>query len=45
MNPANIKNWVITGMILWALLFGVNIDGRHYGLSFGRDGVTLHFGK
>ena len=45
MNPTNIKNWAITGAILWALFLGVNIDGRHYGLSFGKDGVTIHFGK
>jgi len=45
MNPVNIKNWVITGIILWALLLGVNIGGKHYGLSFGKNGVTIHFGN
>lgn len=41
----NIRNIVITGVIIWALLFGVNIGGKHYGLSFGKNGVTFHFGE
>jgi hypothetical protein len=44
MNPTNIKNWAITFVILWALVFGVNVGGKHYGLSFGKNGVTLHTG-
>ncbi len=31
-------------IIIWALLFGVNIGGRHYGISCGNDGVTLQLG-
>lgn len=45
MNPTNIKNWAITGVILWALIFGVNVGGKHYGLSFSKGGVTLHLGE
>jgi hypothetical protein len=41
----NIRNIAITGAILWALFFGVNIEGKHYGLSFGKNGVTVHFGE
>jgi hypothetical protein len=41
----NIRNIAITVAILWALLLGVNIDGKHYGLSFGKNGVTVHFGE
>lgn len=40
----NVKNIAFTIVILWALLFGVNIDGKHYGLSFAKNGVTVHFG-
>lgn len=45
MSASDIKNWAITGVILWAIFFGVNVDGKHYGLSFSRDGVTVNFGK
>ena len=45
MLAQNIKAWAVTGVLLWALFFGVNVDGRHYGLSFGRGGVTVHFGE
>jgi hypothetical protein len=41
----NIRNIAITVAILWALFLGVNIDGKHYGLSFGKNGVTVHFGE
>ena len=40
----NIRNLAITGAILWALFFGVNIEGKHYGLSFSKSGVSVHMG-
>lgn len=35
---------VIAIIMLWALLFGVNYDGKHYGLSCGSKGVDIHTG-
>jgi len=45
MSAASVKGWIITGVIVWAILFGVNVGGKHYGLSFGKNGVTVHFGE
>ena len=41
----NIRNGAITIVILWALFLGVNVEGKHYGLSFSRNGVTLDLGR
>ena len=41
----SIRNIAITGVILWALFFGVNVEGKHYGLSFSKSGVSVHFGE
>lgn len=38
---------IAAGIFIWALVFGVTIDGKHYGLS-GCDtskGVTIDPGK
>lgn len=32
---------VFGGIILWGLLFGVNINGQHYGISCGESGVNV----
>jgi hypothetical protein len=33
-------------LVLWALLFGVTLDGKHYGLDLScNDGVTIHQGE
>lgn len=32
-------------IILWALLFGVNYNGKHYGLSCSSTGVTVDTGS
>lgn len=37
---------VISCLVLWALLFGVTIDGKHYGVSCScENGVTVESGK
>jgi hypothetical protein len=41
----NITQGVITIIILWALLFGVNVNGKHYGIACGNNGVTLKMGE
>lgn len=40
-----IRNVAITVAILWVLFLGVNVDGKHYGLHFGRNGVTVQMGE
>jgi len=32
---------VIVLILLWALIFGVNYKGKHYGMSYGCNGVTV----
>ncbi len=33
---------ILTILVLWALLFGVSFDGRHYGIGCSCDrGVTV----
>jgi hypothetical protein len=32
---------ILAIMGIWALLFGVNINGKHYGLSCGTNGVDI----
>ena len=41
----NLKNLVYLGVLLWALAFGVNFNGKHYGLRFRQDGVSLVYGE
>lgn len=36
---------IITAIVAWALLFGVNYKGKHYGLSCGSSGVTVSDGN
>jgi hypothetical protein len=33
--------FILACTILWALLFGFNVGGKHYGMSCGSNGVTL----
>ena len=40
-----IRNIAITFPIVWAIVFGVNFEGKHYGLSYSKNGVTIHFGN
>ena len=41
----SVKNMVVSAVIIWALVFGVNIDGKHYGLNFSTSGVSLVWGR
>ena len=36
---------IIALIILWALLFGVNYNGKHYGISCGPTGVNVDLGS
>lgn len=35
---------VVTMLVLWGLIFGVNVSGKHYGVSCGCDGVSVQNG-
>ncbi len=40
-----IKNMVVSAVIIWALIFGVNVGGKHYGLDFSTNGVSIVWGR
>jgi len=35
---------IIVFTLIWALIFGVNINGKHYGIDCGFNGVDVHMG-
>ena len=42
---SNIPGIVVGCVVVWAVLFGVNVDGKHYGLNFSTNGVSVVWGK
>ena len=41
----NIKEIIIAGIVIWVVVFGVNVDGKHYGLNFSTNGVSVVWGR
>ena len=40
-----VKNLVVGAIVVWALIYGINVNGKHYGLDFSKNGVTLIWGR
>jgi len=38
-------NLIISFVIVWAIIFGVNLSGKHYGLHLSTNGVSIEWGK
>jgi hypothetical protein len=43
----NFGDWIVfilLILLLWSLAFGVNIDGKHYGIECTQQGINVHHG-
>lgn len=40
-----IKNIIISGTVIWIFIFGVNFNGKHYGLDYSTNGLSVVWGK
>lgn len=41
----SIRSAIFLGVTIWILFFGVNFNGKHYGLDFSKNGVTFIWGR
>jgi hypothetical protein len=37
--------FIITVIVIWVIMFGVNIAGKHYELEFSTNGINVVWGK